>query len=118
MNTNDNHPAQRRTDVRPSATLRAGTGMKSYQMLNRPLAPVAIMQVARVAGELSDLGFTVLTAQFGEQPSITIKPNIATTRFVSVCTGQGFFMGRMCKNYAAIFSGIKLVWHKPMKLLH
>ncbi|MDO9141474.1 MAG: hypothetical protein Q7U38_14240 [Methylobacter sp.] len=91
--------------------------MKSCQMLNRPVEPVAIGQVAKVAAQLKDMGFQVLTAQFGDCPSVTIKPCANTVRLVSVCTGQSGAGGQMYRDYAAVMDGVKVVWHKPMRPL-
>lgn len=113
MKTNESLPEPLKTGL----CIKTNT-MKSYQMLNRPVATVAIMQVARVASELANLGFGIITAQFGDSPSITIKPCVLTQKFVSVCTGQANFNGRMCRSYAAVYGGVKLVWHKPLKPLH
>lgn len=91
-------------------------GMKSYQLLNTPLKPVEKQLVAQVAGKLLDMGFTIITAQFGDRPSITVKPTAACRQLESICTGQGRESGLLYVSYAAGVDGVKVVWHKPKKL--
>lgn len=90
--------------------------MKSYQLLNSPLKPVEQPLVAQVAEKLLDMGFKIITGQFGDNPSITVQPTAACRQLESVCTGQGREGGLVYVNYAAGVDGVKVVWHKPKKL--
>jgi hypothetical protein len=90
-------------------------GMKSYQRLNTRLDPASVQVVARVAEKLESMGFTIITGQFGNRPSITVRPTAATLQLASVCTGQGGAAGQMYRSYAAKFEGVPVIWHKPMR---
>ena len=91
--------------------------MKSYQLINTPMQPVAEQRVARVAKQLLELGFVIITARFGDRPSITVKPTAATRQLESVYTGQHGEGGQMFNSYAAGVDGVLVVWHKPKKAL-
>lgn len=90
--------------------------MKSYQLVNAPLEPASVQLVGQVAERLLAMDFVIITAQFGDKPSITVKPTVATRQLESVCTGQHRGMDdRMYVAYAAGVDGVKVVWHKPKR---
>ena len=92
--------------------------MKSYELINTPLKPASVQIVAQVAKKLKSLGFVIMTARFGDFPSISVKPTKATRQLESVYTGQHSDKdGRMYNSYAAGFEGVKVVWHKPRRPL-
>lgn len=87
--------------------------MKSYELINAPLEPASVQIVAQVANKLKSMGFVIMTARFGNAPSITVKPTEATRQLESVYTGQHSDKdGRMYNSYAAGFEGVKIVWYK------
>jgi hypothetical protein len=104
----------------------AGTGlnngkMKSYELINSPLKPAPVQLVAQVANKLKDMGFEIVTGQFGDNPSITVKATVATRQLESVYIGQHSGQdGRMYRTFAAGLDGVKVVWHKlkPVILTH
>jgi hypothetical protein len=96
----------------PVPSLNSGA-LKSYRLINAPLKPASVQLVAQVANKLKALGFVIITAQFGNKPSITVKATAATRQLESVCTGQHRGMDdRMYVAYAAGVDGVKVVWHK------
>lgn len=91
--------------------------MKSYELVNAPLTPASVTLVSQVAEKLLSMGFVIITAQFGDSPSITVKPTVATRQLASVCTGQCGVAGQMYKTYAGGIDGVKVIWYKPMRPL-
>ncbi|WP_031438208.1 hypothetical protein [Methylobacter tundripaludum] len=95
--------------------------MKSYELINTPLKPAPVQLVAQVANKLKDIGFEIVTGQFGDNPAITVKATIATRQLESVYIGQHSDKdGKMYRTYAAGVDGVKVIWHrlKPMLEMH
>jgi len=95
--------------------------MKSYELINTPLKPAPVQLVAQVANKLKDMGFEIVTGQFGDNPAITVKATIATRQLESVYIGQHSDKdGKMYRTYAAGVDGVKVIWHrlKPMLAMH
>jgi hypothetical protein len=83
-----------------------------------PLAPAMADEpplglVNQVARKLLSMGFVIVTARFGQAPSITVKATSATWQLASHYKGCGFDGGRHYRTFAAIVDGVEVEWHKP-----
>lgn len=88
----------------------------SYELLKLPPPSPALTAVATAANELKALGFTVLTAQFGEFPVITVAPTLATRQLAGTYAGvQCNGGGQLLCWYQAAFMGLVVQWFKPIK---
>jgi hypothetical protein len=70
--------------------------------------------VNRVAQKLLDMGFTIVTARFGNAPCITVKATVATRQLPSRYKGQGQDGRGHYFTYAADLDGVEVVWHRAM----
>lgn len=97
----------------------SGIGMmKSYELINSPLKPAPVQLVAQVANKLKDMGFEIVTGQFGDNPSITVKATHATRQLESVYIGQHSDKdGKVYRTFAAGVDGVKVIWHRLKPLL-
>jgi hypothetical protein len=109
----------------PQKTIKASASiigqMKSYELINAPLTPAPVQLVAQVANKLKEMGFEIVTGQFGDNPSITVKPTFATRQLESVYIGQHSDKdGKVYRTYAAGVDGVKVIWHrlKPVMVTH
>jgi hypothetical protein len=92
--------------------------MKSYELINSPLKAAPVQLVAKVANKLKDMGFEIITGQFGDNPSVTVKATMATRQLESVYIGQHSDKdGKVYRTYAAGMDGVKVIWHRPKPLL-
>ncbi|PPD36765.1 MAG: hypothetical protein CTY18_02985 [Methylomonas sp.] len=69
--------------------------------------------VSQVAEKLIDMGFTIITAQFGDRPTIVVKPSQHTQQLPSCMTKRWHDGTRQYRTYAAIVDSVQVQWHKP-----
>ncbi|MFA5491122.1 MAG: hypothetical protein WC284_18230 [Candidimonas sp.] len=69
--------------------------------------------VAQVAEKLLAMGFTIVTARFGDAPCITVLATQATRQLESHYKGQGFDGRCHYRTYAALVDGVQVEWHRP-----
>lgn len=86
--------------------------MKSYQLLNTRIVPASEGKVSQVAEQLLEMGFIIVSGQFGSNPTLTVLPGEATLQLESVCTGQRHDGGKLYRTYSAALDGVRIVWHK------
>jgi hypothetical protein len=70
--------------------------------------------VNRVAKKLVTMGFSIVTARFGEAPCITVLATAATRQLPSRYKGQGHDGRGHYFTYAANVDGVEIVWHRAM----
>lgn len=70
-------------------------------------------QVAQVAEKLIALGFTIVTARFGDAPCITVLATQATRQLTSCYKGQGFDGRGHYRTYGTVIDGVQVEWHRP-----
>lgn len=63
------------------------------------------------------MGFTIVTARFGNAPCITVKASPATRQLESSYKGQGFDGGYHYRTYVALVDGVQVEWHRPHPVL-
>lgn len=74
--------------------------------------------VSQVAEKLIAMGFTIITAQFGDRPTIVVKPSQHTQQLQSCMTKRWHDGEKQYRTYAAIVDGVQVQWHKPFTLRH